>query len=106
MERNWRNVPGPFHGADTDTCWSGRMAAPDHVLYDDETGQEFVYRRPRNAVEVDRLLFAAWTDPSSGYGLRSQRVGEAWLTRPLFVKEVWLESEYHRDHLPLEGVTD
>lgn len=38
--------------------------------------------------------------------LRSQRVGEAWLTRPLFVKEEWLESEYYRDHLPLEGVTD
>ncbi|WP_228121223.1 hypothetical protein [Streptomyces fagopyri] len=32
------------------------------------TGQEFVYRQPRNAVEVDRLLFAAWTDPLSGYG--------------------------------------
>ncbi|WP_405533278.1 ferredoxin [Streptomyces avidinii] len=67
-ERNWRNVPGPFYGADTDTCWSGRMAAPGHVLYDDVTGQEFVYRQPRNAVEVDRLLFAAWTDPLSGYG--------------------------------------
>ncbi|MGW6972062.1 ferredoxin [Streptomyces sp. NPDC054952] len=67
-ERNWRNVPGPFYGAATDTCWSGRMAAPDHVLYDDETGHEFVYRQPRNAVEVDRLLFAAWTDPLSGYG--------------------------------------
>ncbi|WP_392962925.1 hypothetical protein [Streptomyces sp. LN245] len=32
------------------------------------TGQEFVYRQPKNAVEVDRLLFAAWTDPLSGYG--------------------------------------
>ncbi|MER6160249.1 ferredoxin [Streptomyces sp. NPDC001868] len=67
-ERNWRNVPGPFYGADTDTCWTGRMAAPDHVLYDDSTGQEFVYRQPKNAVEVDRLLFAAWNDPFSGYG--------------------------------------
>ncbi|MGW2183311.1 hypothetical protein ACWCXX_35770 [Streptomyces sp. NPDC001732] len=41
-----------------------------------------------------------------GILLRDQRVGEARLARPLFVKEEWLESEYYRDHLPLEGVTD
>jgi hypothetical protein len=41
-----------------------------------------------------------------GILLRDQRVGEARLTRPLFVKEEWLESEYYRDHLPLEGITD
>lgn len=41
-----------------------------------------------------------------GILLRPQRVGKEWLTRPLFVKEEWLESEYYRDHLPLEGVTD
>jgi hypothetical protein len=41
-----------------------------------------------------------------GILLRVQRVGEAWLTRPLFVKEEWLDSEYYRDHLPLEGDTD
>ncbi|MGW4732625.1 hypothetical protein ACWEQC_26195 [Streptomyces shenzhenensis] len=41
-----------------------------------------------------------------GILLRDQRVGETLLTRPLFVKEEWLESEYYRDHLPLEGVTD
>ncbi|MFE1406906.1 hypothetical protein ACFW5D_25270 [Streptomyces sp. NPDC058770] len=41
-----------------------------------------------------------------GILLRDQRVGEARLTRPLFVKEAWLESEYYRDRLPLEGVTD
>ncbi|MFE2853905.1 hypothetical protein ACFXJO_22600 [Streptomyces lavendulae] len=39
-----------------------------------------------------------------GILLRDQRVGEARLTRPLFVKEEWLESEYYRDRLPLEGV--
>ncbi|WP_326698672.1 hypothetical protein OG909_15895 [Streptomyces sp. NBC_01754] len=41
-----------------------------------------------------------------GVLLREQRVGEARLTRPLFVKEAWLESDYRRDRLPLEGVTD
>ncbi|MFE4599483.1 hypothetical protein ACFRKE_01335 [Kitasatospora indigofera] len=41
-----------------------------------------------------------------GILLRDQRVGEARLTRPLFVKEEWLESEYYRERLPLEGATD
>ncbi|MFJ3654265.1 hypothetical protein ACIPPR_13255 [Streptomyces nigra] len=40
-----------------------------------------------------------------GVLLRSQRVGAARLTRPLFVKEEWLESEYFRDRLPLEAGT-
>ncbi|MER7756674.1 hypothetical protein [Kitasatospora sp. NPDC097643] len=40
-----------------------------------------------------------------GILLRDQRVGEARLTRPLFVKEEWLESQYYRDHLPLESAT-
>jgi hypothetical protein len=40
-----------------------------------------------------------------GILLRDQRIGEARLTRPLFVKEAWLDSEYYRDRLPLEGVT-
>ncbi|MFI2632932.1 hypothetical protein ACH5A2_21470 [Streptomyces collinus] len=38
-----------------------------------------------------------------GVLLRSQQVGAARQTRPLFVKEEWLESQYFRDHLPLEG---
>ncbi|WP_399895900.1 hypothetical protein ACGH7X_40315 [Streptomyces sp. BBFR51] len=40
-----------------------------------------------------------------GLLLRSQRVGEAYLTHPLFVKEEWLDSEYFRDHLPLEAIS-
>jgi len=28
------------------------------------------------------------------------------LSRPVFVKAEWLESEYYRDRLPLEGVID
>lgn len=40
-----------------------------------------------------------------GLLLRVQQVGEALLSRPLFVIEEWLESEYYcaRGHLPLEG---
>ncbi|MFJ8045594.1 ferredoxin [Kitasatospora sp. NPDC096147] len=71
-ERNWRNVPGPFYGAGTDTCGAGPSAAPGHVLCD-EDGREFVHRQPRNAAEVDRLLLAAWRDPFDGYGWDGDR---------------------------------
>ncbi|MFE7602321.1 hypothetical protein [Streptomyces sp. NPDC057494] len=40
-----------------------------------------------------------------GLLLRSQRVGAARLSRPLFAKEEWLDSQYFRDHLPLEAVS-
>jgi len=66
-DRNWRNVPGPFYGADTDTCEAGPPVARRHVLAD-ETGQEFVFRQPRTATEVESVLRAAWSDPFSGYG--------------------------------------
>ncbi|ANZ35625.1 hypothetical protein BBK82_05565 [Lentzea guizhouensis] len=45
-QRDWRNVPGPFYGADTDTCWMGRQIAPHHIVYDDY-GSEIVFRRTR-----------------------------------------------------------
>ncbi|MCF1595884.1 hypothetical protein [Streptomyces muensis] len=39
-----------------------------------------------------------------GVLLRAQEVGGVRISRPIFVKEDWLESEYYRDRLPLEGV--
>ncbi|WP_254390856.1 hypothetical protein [Streptomyces sp. AC550_RSS872] len=39
-----------------------------------------------------------------GVLLRTQEVGGVRMSRPVFVKEDWLESEYQRDHLPLEGI--
>ncbi|MER5521636.1 hypothetical protein [Streptomyces sp. NPDC002763] len=43
-----------------------------------------------------------------GLLLRPQKVGDVRLSRPVLVMEEWLESEYYRDRLPLEGaqVTD
>ncbi|WP_075737002.1 ferredoxin [Streptomyces acidiscabies] len=35
-DRKWLNVPGPFYGADTDNCGTGRLHAPGHVLYEAE----------------------------------------------------------------------
>ena len=46
-DRQPRNVPGPFYTADVDSMQLGRLAAPDHISYDDgiseEFGWEFVY---------------------------------------------------------------
>ncbi|MFF2952809.1 hypothetical protein ACFVVU_15870 [Kitasatospora sp. NPDC057965] len=54
-ERNWRNVPGPFYGAHTDTLEMGRQDAPFHIAYDDD-GREFVYRQPTDPAQVRDLL--------------------------------------------------
>ncbi|MFE1595134.1 ferredoxin [Nocardia sp. NPDC058705] len=66
--RDWRNVPGPFYGAGTDTCWSGREFAPDHITYEDDNWGEIVYRQPTNPAETFALLTGMWSDPFSGFG--------------------------------------
>ncbi|MEU9163719.1 ferredoxin [Streptomyces sp. NPDC048424] len=86
QERNWRNVPGPFYGATTDTCWVGRGVAPDHILYDDEFGQEFVYRQPRTPEETHRVMAAAWQDPMRGFQYDGD---ERWT--PELVRDWWRE---------------
>jgi hypothetical protein len=68
-ERNWRNVPGPFYGGMTDTCWVGRQNAPRHILYcdDDEFGGEFLYRQPHTVDELRAVLAGMRDDPWSGW---------------------------------------
>ncbi|MFG2823783.1 hypothetical protein ACGFX4_30705 [Kitasatospora sp. NPDC048365] len=62
-ERNWRNVPGPFYGARTDSLQMGRQDDPLHIAYDDEygpfAGTEFVYRQPGSAEAVRDFLEAS-----------------------------------------------
>ncbi|MFG3717952.1 hypothetical protein ACGF8D_09150 [Streptomyces massasporeus] len=73
---------------------------------DPEQGQQFLLDHA--AEHGNRLLYTPDDSLSLtdiGVLLRSQQVGAARLTRPLFVKEEWLESEYFRDHLPLEGAS-
>ncbi|MDO0930266.1 ferredoxin [Streptomyces sp. DG2A-72] len=67
-DRLWLNVPGPFYGGETDTCWTGRLAAPAHVLYGGEYLTEYVYRQPRTPAETAVLVDAAGDDPFGGYG--------------------------------------
>ncbi|WTW93512.1 ferredoxin [Streptomycetaceae bacterium NBC_01309] len=66
-ERNWLNVPGPFYGATTDNCTTGRGVAPELVGYN-QSLREFVFRQPRSEDEVDAILQAADEDPFGGYG--------------------------------------
>jgi hypothetical protein len=68
-------------------------------------GQEFLLEHA--GTHDHSVLFTADGSAASDVGvlLRWQRAGEAWLTRPLFLKAEWLESDYYRD-LPLEGVSD
>lgn len=44
-ERKWLNVPGPFYGAETDNCGTGRVHAPGLVLYEADHFTEYVYRQ-------------------------------------------------------------
>ncbi|SHL17946.1 hypothetical protein [Actinacidiphila paucisporea] len=73
---------------------------------DPEQGQQFLLD---HAAEHGNCLLYTPDDSLSltdlGVLLRSQQVGAARLTRPLVVKEEWLESQYFRDHLPLEGAS-
>ncbi|MEV0687704.1 hypothetical protein AB0I35_27955 [Nocardia sp. NPDC050378] len=66
-DRHWMNVPGPFYTGQTDTRWTGRIRAPDNVLYGCEYYNEFVYRQTKSAAEVESLLEAAAADPFDGY---------------------------------------
>lgn len=84
-EHNWRSVPGPFYGAETDTCATGPVVAPHHVLCD-ENGMEFLYRQPHNPDAVAKVLNAAWSDPFGGYACDGD---EHWT--PTAVREWWAE---------------
>lgn len=85
-ELPWLNGPGPFWTGHTDTCWTGRLHAPRHVLYGGEHFTEFVYRQPRPATEVAALADAAWDDPVGGYGCDSD---DRWTPGP--VRAWWRE---------------
>ncbi|MFD8075701.1 ferredoxin [Streptomyces sp. NPDC059718] len=71
-DRNWRNVPGPFYGAATDSMATGRLDAPRHIAYDDDLGggfgTEFVFRQPVDEAETEALVAAARLELYSGYG--------------------------------------
>ncbi|MEK2488268.1 hypothetical protein WN990_01775 [Kitasatospora purpeofusca] len=86
---NWRNVPGPFYGADTDSMQMGRLDAPFHIAYDDEfgplVGQEFVYRQPTDAAQTFDLINGCFF----GHGGFAMDGDEHWTDAS--VREWWQE---------------
>lgn len=86
-ERKWLNVPGPFYGAETDNCGTGRIHAPGLVLYEADHFTEYVYRQPRTPGELQQLVDAAEAEVFSGYGCdgdihwTSEAVREWWRAR-------------------------
>ncbi|RKE16992.1 ferredoxin [Streptomyces sp. TLI_171] len=71
-DRHWLNVPGPFYGAETDNCLTGRQAATRRVLYDGERFGECVWRQPRDPAGTRQVLGALCEDPW-GYGCDGDR---------------------------------
>ena len=66
-KRNPLNIPGPFYGAETDTCETGTAEAPRNVLLD-RSGQEFVFAQPTGENELRDILSAAVCECFVGYG--------------------------------------
>ncbi|MFE3186246.1 ferredoxin [Streptomyces violascens] len=93
-ERKWLNVPGPFYGADTDNCGTGRLHAPELVLYEGEYFTEYVYIQPRTREQFQHLVDAAQQDPFSGYGCDGD---EYWT--PEAVREWWRDRGRIREYL-------
>jgi hypothetical protein len=86
-KRNPLNLPGPFYGAETDTCGTGPVEAPINVLMD-RNGQEFVCKQPSNEAELRDIISAALCECFIGYGADGddhwtlQLIREWWRTCP------------------------
>jgi hypothetical protein len=64
--RSRYSAPGIVWVAESDTCLTGRLEAPDNVGYD-KTGGEFIFRQPRDEQELSAVLRAACADPFDAY---------------------------------------
>ena len=82
-DRNQLNTPGPFYGAETDTCLDGPEYAPMSLLCD-AGGNGFVWRQPTNDEETLALMTGASSDPFAGFGWDGDR---HWT--PSLVREWW-----------------
>lgn len=65
-EINTFNFPGPFYTLETDSCYTGPIAAPDHVMVDHE-GYEFVYKQATDFEGLLSLVDAARSESFNGY---------------------------------------
>jgi hypothetical protein len=90
--RNRLNLPGPFYGAETDTCATGPMEAPRNVLLDSD-GCEFLFKQPSTAEEFRQVIRAAICECFQGYGAdgnehwRLSLIREWWRDRHNYIAE-------------------
>ncbi len=82
-DRNGLNTPGPFYGAETDTCLDGPEYAPMSLLCD-AGGNGFVWRQPTTDEETLALMTGASSDPFAGFGWDGD---ERWT--PSLLREWW-----------------
>jgi hypothetical protein len=64
----WPNTPGPFYGADTDSCGTGPIEAPSNSGQD-ENGFEYIFKQPASPTDVHEIVEAAKVNVFSGYGI-------------------------------------
>jgi hypothetical protein len=66
-EKLWPNTPGPFYGADTDSCGTGPIEAATNSCLD-EQGFEYIFKQPASLKELNELVQAAKVNVLCGYG--------------------------------------
>ena len=66
-EKLWPNTPGPFYGANTDSCGTGPIEAPANSGLD-EHGFEYIFKQPESLKELTEVVRAAQVNVLSGYG--------------------------------------
>lgn len=67
IDRLWPNTPGPFYGANTDSCGTGPIHAPYNSGLDSD-GFEYIFKQPSNVEELRDVVEAAKVNVLSGYG--------------------------------------
>ena len=85
--RHELNTPGPYYGAETDTCCDGPELAPMSLLCD-AVGNGFVWRQPTTDEDTIALMTGASSDPFAGFGWDGD---EHWT--PSLVREWWARRE-------------
>jgi len=66
VDKLWPNTPGPFYGANTDSCGTGPTEAPYNSGLD-INGFEYIFKQPSTVQELNEVINAAAVNVLSGY---------------------------------------
>jgi hypothetical protein len=98
LAKRWPNTPGPFYGADTDSCGTGPIQAPNNSGLD-ENDFEYIFKQPSNLKELSEVVEAAKVNVFSGYGMDGNPIWtlsliREWWDRRDELLQLCLRSEY------------